>query len=426
MARLLRLTLVAAVALAAADSAIVVLALPQLLVRFGESIPSTAWVVTAYNLAAAVTGVVLVAAARLLRSRVVLVGGLLLFAGATIGCASATSLSMLVWLRAVQGVGGAFVLAGAFAELGGVAWAGAAAIGAAAGPALGGALTQAFDWRAIFVVQGPIALSAVVAAIRAESVPLRASGLGHPGATTALGLIAGALVGALFLAVVLLVEAHGFTPLGAAALVSLLPVSALVVRWVLPTAPAATGIIVLAGGLGLLALAPESVAVDGLALAACGAGLGACLPATSERAGLAGVASRHAGVVLGLLLVAPLLSDDLSHNAETAKTKGITTVLRAPVPFLDKIPLTYDLYQRLRKAGHGNLPDFTGAFDKARSRDRGATGKLDALEQSLNHIQRDAIAKSFKRPFGVAAILALLALLPLGGRRLVAVARLPV
>ena len=222
----------------------------------------------------------------------------------------------------------------------------------------------------------------------------------------------------------LLVEAHGFTPLGAAALVSLLPVSALIVRRALPAAPAATGIIVLAAGLGLLALAPESVPSTG-SHSRPGAGLGACLPATSERAGLAGVASRHAGVVLGLLLVAPLLSDDLSHNAETAKTKGITTVIKAPVPFLDKIPLTYDLYQRLRKAGHGNLPDFKGAFDKARSRDRGATAKLDALERSLNTIQRDAIAESFKRPFGVAAILALLALLPLGGRRIVAVARLP-
>ena len=39
----------------------------------------------------------------------------------------------------------------------------AGTIGAAAGPALGGVLTQLFDWRAIFVVQVPLALVALAA-----------------------------------------------------------------------------------------------------------------------------------------------------------------------------------------------------------------------------------------------------------------------
>ena len=113
MSRLLRLTLITAVALAAADSAIVVLAVPQLLEDFGRSIPSTAWVVTAYNLAAAIAGTVVVVASARLRTRPLLAGGLIVFAAATIGCALAPSLSVLVTLRAVQGVGGALVLAGA-------------------------------------------------------------------------------------------------------------------------------------------------------------------------------------------------------------------------------------------------------------------------------------------------------------------------
>jgi hypothetical protein len=181
--------------------------------------------------------------------------------------------------------------------------------------------------------------------------------------------------------------------------------------------------VLLAAGLGLFALAPGSIAVNVLALVACGAGLGICLPPTSEQAGITGVASRHAGIVLGLLLLAPMLSDDLSHNADAAKTKGIVMVLKAPVPLLDKIPLTINLYRALRASGHGKLPDFTSAFEKARRDDSSAVPKLDALQQSLNRVQQDAIASSFKRPFAVAALLALLALVPLAVGRVAAVAR---
>ena len=425
MSRLLHVTLITAVALAAADSAIVVLALPQLLADFGRSIPSTAWVITSYNLAAAIAGVVLVIAAARLRTRPLLATGLIVFAAATIGCALAPSLSVLVALRAVQGIGGALVLGGAFVELGPAVWAAAAAIGAAAGPALGGTLTQVFDWRAIFVAQAPVALAAIVAALRSEDVALRSRGLGRADATASVGLISGALVGALFLAVVLLVEGHGFTPLAAAGMVSILPVAALVVRRRFPSASVPAGVIVLAGGLALFSVAPGSIPVNVAALVACGAGLGVCLPPTSEDAGIMGVASRHAGIVLGLLLLAPMLSDDLSHNADTAKTKGIVMVLKAPVPLLDKIPLTINLYRALRASGHGKLPDFSSAFDKARRSDADAIPKLNDLQHSLDQIQQDAIARSFKRPFAVAAILALLSLIPFGAGRVAAVARLP-
>ena len=45
-------------------------------------------------------------------------------------------------------------------------WAATAAFGAAVGPAVGGILTQLFDWRAIFLAQAPVAALAAVAAIR--------------------------------------------------------------------------------------------------------------------------------------------------------------------------------------------------------------------------------------------------------------------
>ena len=51
--------------------------------------------------------------------------------------------------------------------LGARRWSVAAAVGAALGPAVGGLLTEAFDWRAIFAFQAPVALAALVAGWRA-------------------------------------------------------------------------------------------------------------------------------------------------------------------------------------------------------------------------------------------------------------------
>ena len=42
-------------------------------------------------------------------------------------------------------------------------WSVAAAVGAALGPAVGGLLTEALDWRAIFAFQAPVALAALLA-----------------------------------------------------------------------------------------------------------------------------------------------------------------------------------------------------------------------------------------------------------------------
>ena len=80
---------------------------------------------------------------------------------------------MLLGFRALQAVGGAAALIAAFSVLdagesrsGRRLWLGAALVGTAAGPAIGGVLTELFDWRAIFVVQAPIALAAALACVR--------------------------------------------------------------------------------------------------------------------------------------------------------------------------------------------------------------------------------------------------------------------
>ena len=88
------------------------LALPELYGRFNTSIEGVSWVVTAYNLAVAVTALALLFFVHRLRSAVLLGAGLVIFLAASIACAAAQSLAFLIGARTVQGVGAALLLAG--------------------------------------------------------------------------------------------------------------------------------------------------------------------------------------------------------------------------------------------------------------------------------------------------------------------------
>jgi MFS family permease len=122
-------------------------------------------------------------------------GGLALFAAGSLGCALAGSLAVMLddARRSGRRRGGgdrqpppAMLRAD---ERRDAAWSTIAIAGAAAGPALGGALTQAFDWHAIFVAQVPIALAAAAGcAWAAESHSLDApAATAEAGARTAVG-----------------------------------------------------------------------------------------------------------------------------------------------------------------------------------------------------------------------------------------------
>lgn len=421
--------LAAAVALAFADSSIVVLAAPDLLSRFETSIQSVSFVITAYNAVVAVGVLAFAAAARRFGPRWGVRAGLAVFAVGSILCALAPGLGWLIGARCVQALGAALLLAGALPLLGVRAWAVTGALGAALGPALGGFLTQAFDWRAIFVAQVPVALLAafVLAGVRVrpagggsdEQSPLR-----RVGANVALALVSGALAGALFLVVVLLVEGWGLSPLAAAAAVSTLPLATLA-AWPLAARlgvvrAAGLGALLLAAGLAALALLPgDGIGWVAAALTLCGAGLGLAVPPLT-RAALPGEASpgawstsaRHAGLVLGLVLLTPVLADDLARAADRAKVAGAEVVLDAPIGASEKVPLALDLAGSLADASSGRLPDLAPAFERAQER-AGSGGDVVELRRSLEETIRAVVTRSFRGAFALAAGLALLSLLPL-------------
>src|SRR5262245_41776751 len=156
------------------DQYIVVVALPEIGRALGYSQRTLQAVISAYAVASA--GFLLLGgrAADLLGPRRVFVFGLMLYAGASLAGGLAPAPAFLLGARAVQGLGGALVFPATLALVNTTfaegrqrsralaAWGGAGAAGLVIGVLLGGALTQAFGWEAVFFVNAPLAGAAVL------------------------------------------------------------------------------------------------------------------------------------------------------------------------------------------------------------------------------------------------------------------------
>ena len=237
--------LVVAVALAFADASIVVLALPEIYTELDTTIVGVSWVITAYALVVGVGALLLAPLARKVHPPLLVGFGLALFSAASLGAGLAGSASSLLLARCGQGAGAAMLLGASLPVLSALRgsraagmrlWAAAGIAGAVIGPALGGLLTQLLDWRAIFLVQAPVAALALIVAIRPPPSRARRHDAGHAGdgpcgrGRSCSALVGAASVGALFLGVLLVVEVWRYEPLTGALVVSALPVAALLAR----------------------------------------------------------------------------------------------------------------------------------------------------------------------------------------------------
>lgn len=191
------------------DGSVVNVALPAIGRDLGGSAADLQWTVNAYTLPLSALLLLGGAAGDRFGRKRLLIAGTILFAAASLACALAPSLPMLLAARAAQGVGSAMLMPNSLSILGtsfsGEArgravgtWAAAGAIAGAAGPPLGGWLVEAVGWPAIFYVNLPVAAGAVALAVYAVEDRDDAGGhaldwLGAGLATLALGALTWAL-----------------------------------------------------------------------------------------------------------------------------------------------------------------------------------------------------------------------------------------
>jgi hypothetical protein len=157
---------------------------------------------------------------------------------------------------------------------------------------------------------------------------------------------------------------------------------------------------------------------------AIGVGLALAVPALSHAAlqrgplaveGAWSIAARHAGVVLGLLVLTPILVTDLTTQSVKAEQGGAAIVLDSPLSFTAKLSLGSALIHKL-EASDNQVPDLRSVF-RAQHPSAADRPAYDRIASALYDEVRRAATRAFRRAFLVAALLAVLALVPLAAMR---------
>ncbi len=229
---------------------------------------------------------------------------------------------------------------------------------------------------------------------------------------------------------ILLTEGWGLSPIAAAAVVTIIPVATVIASRIEP-APlgswiwAMAGVIGVAGGLLALGVLPG--ASPNLTFAPqilIGAGLAMALPILTAAAvevndpdgsrAASTIAARHAGIVIGILLLTPLLSAQLEDQHDAGVAAGTALLLDADLSPETKVTVADEIGSAVGSAD-GQLPDLDPAFaavtaaappEEAPALSELESGVRDQLERAATH--------AFSLPFIGAALLAALALIPIG------------
>ncbi|MFB7539332.1 MFS transporter [Streptomyces zaomyceticus] len=193
------------------DNTALNVALPSLRRDLGASVAGLQWVIDAYTLVLASLLMLAGSTADRIGRRKVFVTGLVVFAVGSLLCSLAPNLEALIAFRAVQAVGGSMlnpvamsIITNTFTEPAARAraigvWGAVVGISLALGPLVGGVLVESVGWRAIFWVNLPVALVALVLTLRyvPESRaprPRRADPVGQLLVATLLGSLTYAII----------------------------------------------------------------------------------------------------------------------------------------------------------------------------------------------------------------------------------------
>ncbi len=176
--------------LAAADQTILASALPTIASSLG-GLADISWVVVAYLLAATIAAPLYGHLGDRFGRRRMLLGALAIFTLASLACALAPTLLLLICARALQGLGGGGLMTLAQALIGEHVsprergrfsgyFATVFALASTSGPVLGAYLTEHLSWRAVFAVNLPLGLIAAGLALRVPQAPIVRAGKFRP------------------------------------------------------------------------------------------------------------------------------------------------------------------------------------------------------------------------------------------------------
>ncbi|MFG1810192.1 MFS transporter [Streptomyces sp. NPDC049040] len=179
------------------DASVVNVALPAIGGDLHGGLSALQWVVDGYTLAFAALMLSTGALSDRIGAGRAFTGGVAVFAAASLACGAAPGLGVLIGARVLQGAAAAVVLPSslalvrqAYPDAAGRAraislWAVGGSSAVALGPVAGGALTTAWDWRGIFLVNLPFAVLTLLLASRARQAARRPAPLDVPGQLTA-------------------------------------------------------------------------------------------------------------------------------------------------------------------------------------------------------------------------------------------------
>ncbi len=156
------------------DTTIVNVALPSIHRSLHASISGLQWIVDAYTLVLASLLMLAGSTADRVGRRKTFQTGLVVFSLGSLLCALAPSLPFLIAARVIQAIGGAMLNPVAMSIIRNVfedpreraqaigVWGAVFGLSMALGPVLGGVLVDAFSWRAVFLVNLPVGLAAIL------------------------------------------------------------------------------------------------------------------------------------------------------------------------------------------------------------------------------------------------------------------------
>ena len=124
------------------------------------------------------------------------------------------------------------------------------------------------------------------------------------------------------------------------------------------------------------------------------------------------ISARHAGVVIGILAVTPIFTHDIAQQRHDAIDAGTAVILDSKVPPLLKLDLAQKIESRLEDE-KGKVPTIGPGLRTAARRSRGTRQVVQLREELQDQLNRGA-THAFSPSFGLAALIGLLSLIPIG------------